>query len=302
MAGTPIVLHPGISGLPLSANDYNDNLYLVENSFFDTGAYVISGATLSVGSGLGVNVAAGLVVIGAEITVQPFTITGLLPNLTNALYLLQDASSLAQDVALPPPARSVCLGTAATAATTVNSVNMGLSSGRQQFVTPQSLVPGGPAAGPPSAGHLGSINLANWAAAAAEGIAVYGTLPAGAAAKGALLTLCAGFIPAGTGADVAELVVPYDSKDGTTSIVWNVRRIDFRVQTAGGAPSVTVEKSTVATAFVATAVGTVTLASGAYEGSVTASLGTVASGNKIRMNVITLATATNWTVEVLLGA
>lgn len=118
----------------------------------------------------------------------------------------------------------------------------------------------------------------------------------------ATVVICAGFTPAATGADVAEIVVPYSPADGTTSLTYNVRRIDFRVNVAGGAPAVTVEKSTASTAFSSTAVGTVTLGSGAYEGNNTTSLGTVASGNKLRMNVGTLGTATGWTVQVLLEA
>ncbi len=90
--------------------------------------------------------------------------------------------------------------------------------------------------------------------------------------------------------------------DGVTSITWNVRRIDFRVNVAGGAPAITVEKSTASTAFSSASVGTVTLGSGAYEGNNTSSLGTVASGNKLRFNVGTLGTATGWTIEVLLGS
>jgi hypothetical protein len=119
---------------------------------------------------------------------------------------------------------------------------------------------------------------------------------------GGVLVLCAAFTPAGTGADTAEFVVPYSPRDGTTSVTWNVRRIDFRVQTAGGAPAITVEKSTATGAFSATTVGTVTLGSGAFEGNNTTSLGTVASGDKLRFNVGTLATAQNWTIEVSLGA
>lgn len=132
-----------------------------------------------------------------------------------------------------------------------------------------------------------------------------GTLTAGdviGAPMGGVVTLCQAFTPAGTGADVAEIVVPFSPRDGTTSVTWNVRRIDFRVQTAGGAPSVRVEKSTAAGAFSAATVGDVTLGSGDFEGSNTSSLGTVASGNKLRFNVLTLATAQNWTVEVTLGA
>ena len=119
--------------------------------------------------------------------------------------------------------------------------------------------------------------------------------------QGSVITLCSAFTPTGTGADTGEVVVPYSVLDGVTAITFNVERIDFRVNVAGGAPAVTVEKSTAAGAFSATTVGTVTLGSGAYEGNNTSSLGTIASGNKLRFNIGTLATATGWTIEVTLG-
>jgi hypothetical protein len=119
--------------------------------------------------------------------------------------------------------------------------------------------------------------------------------------KACLITLCEAFTPSGTGADIAEVTVPYSPLDGTTVVTFNVRRIDFRVNVAGGAPSITVEKSTGTGAFSATTVGTVTLGSGASEGSATALLGIVQSGNKLRYNVGTVATATGWTIAVLLS-
>jgi len=119
--------------------------------------------------------------------------------------------------------------------------------------------------------------------------------------RGCVLVFCIAFTPLAIGADRGELTVPYDPDDGTTGLTWNVRRITLRVETAGGAPSVRVEKSTASGAFSAATVGDVTLGSGAYEGSNTTALGTVASGNKLRMNILTLATAEYWTVSVELG-
>src|SRR5487761_1970528 len=112
--------------------------------------------------------------------------------------------------------------------------------------------------------------------------------PVNASPKGVLLTLCTGLTPAGTGGDIAEIVVPYSPLDGVTSVTWNVLAILFRVQTAGGAPEAQVEVSTAATAFSATTVGSVTLASGAYEGVQNSAFttATVASGNKLRFNAI----------------
>jgi hypothetical protein len=115
------------------------------------------------------------------------------------------------------------------------------------------------------------------------------------------ILLCSGFTPSGTGADTAEVTVPFDV-DGTSVVVWHVRRITFRVQTAGGAPSVAVEKSSGSGAFSASTVGTVTLGSGANEGSVSSALGTVSSGDKLRFNAVTLDSAQNWTVIVEISA
>lgn len=115
-----------------------------------------------------------------------------------------------------------------------------------------------------------------------------------------VLVLCAAFTPVATGVDLAQLVVPYH-RDGTTVKTYTVRRISFRVGTAGGAPAVTVQKYTGTGSFSPTTVGTVTLGSGAYEGAVTSALGTVDSGDKIRFNVDTLATAETWTIEVEIG-
>lgn len=116
------------------------------------------------------------------------------------------------------------------------------------------------------------------------------------------ICLCGGFTPAGTGADVAEFVVPYSPRDGTTSLTYNVRRIDVRVNVAGGAPAVTLEKYTGTGAFSATSIGTVTLGSGAYEANKTSSFttSTLTSGDKVRFNVGTLGTATGWTIQLLL--
>jgi len=107
--------------------------------------------------------------------------------------------------------------------------------------------------------------------------------------------LIAGSTP-GAGAQVAEYVLPLGT-DGA-SVTWVVKRIFFRVQTAGGAPQATVEKYTGTGAFAATTVGSVTLGSGAYEGSQTSAFttSTLTSGDKVRLNATTLATAANWSV------
>lgn len=118
--------------------------------------------------------------------------------------------------------------------------------------------------------------------------------------RGLMVALCAAFSPAAIGADAAEVTMPYDPDDGVTSVTWLVRRITLRVRAAGGAPSITVERSTAAGAFSAATIGTVTLGSGAFEGSITSGFtnNSAASGNKIRFNVGVLGTALDWMIEV----
>jgi hypothetical protein len=108
--------------------------------------------------------------------------------------------------------------------------------------------------------------------------------------------LCGGFTPLDVGPDALEVVVPRGTADA--SVTWNIQRIVLRVKTAGGSPVVVIEKSTAAGAFSATTVGTLTMGSGDYEVANTTSLGTVASGNKLRFNVTTLDSATFWTIMV----
>ena len=110
------------------------------------------------------------------------------------------------------------------------------------------------------------------------------------------LVLCAGYTPSGTGGDVAEFIVPYQTDGSVVSYV--LSRVSLRVSVAGGAPSVEIEKSTGTGIFSAASVGSVTLGVGDYEASETAGLGTVQSGDKLRFNVLALGTAQNWTVSV----
>jgi hypothetical protein len=120
--------------------------------------------------------------------------------------------------------------------------------------------------------------------------------------RSAMVVLISGDTPAGTGADAAEAVIPPDPENGSSSITWNVRQLIFRVSTAGGAPQVTVEKSSDVGVFDPTTVGSVTLGDGDYEGEQTAGFTTaqLVSGDKVRINVNTLATAEGWFVGLLL--
>ena len=118
---------------------------------------------------------------------------------------------------------------------------------------------------------------------------------------GCVLALCAAYTPIASGSDVAEIPVPYSPRDGISSINWNVRRLNMRVQTAGTSSVVNIEKSTTTNGFVASTIGILTLESGSYEAYNSSSLGTINSGDKIRFNVTTLGTAQNWTITTELG-
>jgi hypothetical protein len=114
------------------------------------------------------------------------------------------------------------------------------------------------------------------------------------------VVLCSGFTPTSLGPDAAEVEIPYATNG--TSVTYAITAIRVRVGTAGGAPALTVEKSTGTGAFSAIAVGTVTLGSGANEGATTSSLGSINSGDKLRFNVSDLGSALSWTVIVEINA
>ena len=122
--------------------------------------------------------------------------------------------------------------------------------------------------------------------------------------RSVVVVLMAGHTPEGTGADAYEAVMPYSPVDGTTSITWTLRRIDFRVSTAGGAPAFKLQKSTDAGAFSATDMDTVTMGSGDSEVATTSGFdnASAASGNKLRVEVTDLGTAEGWSISALFEA
>ena len=158
-----------------------------------------------------------------------------------------------------------------------------------------------------TAAAAAGIDLANvalqtaWAGTDA-GTAAYvfaGSAYALAGHKAASMILCSAYTPTAIGADAAEVPVPH-GYDGSV-IAWNAKLFTIRVQTAGSMPSAAIERSEGVGGFVATSLGTVTLAMNAYEGSYAPSSGTVNSGDKLRFNVLDVGTAQNWTVAVELG-
>src|SRR5438552_17803323 len=95
MPGTPTVLHAGIGGVPLPSLDFNDNLFLIEQSLLGVGPYVITGLVPSIGSGLSVNISLGTAVVGAYRSLAAFVIGSLTPSTTNHLYLLENGTGTA---------------------------------------------------------------------------------------------------------------------------------------------------------------------------------------------------------------
>jgi hypothetical protein len=177
------------SGDTLPAADWNLLGTISEASFLDHGAYVVSGLTVTAGSGLSVNVALGKAIIGADISVPaPISITSLTDATLNHLWLLQNGTGTSNTTGTPPT-NSTKLGTATCAGGVVTVINMGRSSGRQQFVQPQNIVHGGLALGITSAGHPRSVNLSSWQSTPGEGFEVSGTLPSGAADLSAAVIL-----------------------------------------------------------------------------------------------------------------
>lgn len=158
---------------PLPAASLNADNTQIENSLTDLGPWLISGLVQSAGTGLSVNITAGVAFIGGRLTVSGgFTISGLTDATLNYLYLLQNGTGTSNTTGTAP-ANSVRLGTATTAAGVVSAVNLLRSSGRQTRVRPENQVAG-------AVGSMGSIDLASWNATAGDGFQVFGTLPAGA--------------------------------------------------------------------------------------------------------------------------
>lgn len=176
------LLTPQTTNAIFNSTNYNANLVAIEGGFQDIGNYLSTGLLPSIGSGLSVNISSGTAVLGGHQAIASGVISGLADNTLNHLWIVQNlgATIFSSNTTGTPPANSAKLGTATTLAGVVTSVNTGRTSGRQQFLQPQALVPGGPAAGLTSAGHPDALNLAQWNLTDIEGKSFYGVLPAGA--------------------------------------------------------------------------------------------------------------------------
>ncbi len=180
------LLTPQTTNAIYNSTNYNANLAAIEGGFQDIGNYVCTGLLPSIGSGLSVNVSSGTAILGGHQAIASGVISGLANNTLNHLWIVQNlgATIFSSNTTGIAPANSAKLGTATTAGGVVTSVNTGRTSGRQQFVQPQALIPGGPAAGLTSAGHPDGLDLSKWGATDAEGQTFFGVLPAGAGGSG----------------------------------------------------------------------------------------------------------------------
>lgn len=120
-----------------------------------------------------------------------------------------------------------------------------------------------------------------------------------------LVTFCSGYTPSGTGADTIVFRVPESPADGTTSLAYNVRRLQIRVETAdAGTSSVQVERSTGSGSFSASNMMSSALSisgGGTYEANTqTFSTTSVNSGDKMRLNFTAVAGHEDFTVTLLL--
>jgi|GEM_PF-3875382 len=175
-----MLLNQPVNGDIIDVTPLNQNWTLIEASFGDLSPYIITGLVPSAGSGLAVNVTAGTALISGHVSkASTWTITSLAASTLNHLYLLQNGTGTSNTTGTAP-ANSVKLGTATTGASSVSSVNVLRSSGRQAFVRGEAMVPGDP-------GSMGSIDLGDWNATAGDGFQVYGTLPSSALPAGGAL-------------------------------------------------------------------------------------------------------------------
>jgi hypothetical protein len=98
------------------------------------------------------------------------------------------------------------------------------------------------------------------------------------------------------GADDLEITLPYHKTTGA-SLNFTLRRLTLRVVVAGGDEEIEIEKYSGTGAFSGTSMGTLTLGTGEYEGSITSFTGgTAVSGDKFRIVTTDIGTATGWLV------
>jgi hypothetical protein len=151
-----------------------------------------------------------------------------------------------------------------------------------------------------SASNAVSASWAPGASAATYTSSLWGTASwAQNAPYGRSIVLCAAYTPTATGADAAEIPVPYSPLDGTTAVSWSVRRLAVRTVTAEtSTSSINFERSEAAGVFSGIFVGALTHSYGLYQANTGSFAKHIISGDKVRFNVITLGASTYWTVVV----
>ena len=123
-----------------------------------------------------------------------------------------------------------------------------------------------------------------------------------------ITTLVTAFTPSGVGIDTAVFIVPQDPINGTSSVTFNFRRVNVRVETpSAGITTINVAKSISTGAFIGTSIlaTNINLAGASiYEAnSTTFATGftTAASNDKLSVNFIGLSTFhQNFTVEIIM--
>lgn len=111
-------------GAVLSAAQQNQNLTDLETlSKTAQGYCVLSGLTLSAGTGLSANVAAGKAAIKKLVEVAASTVNGLPPSATTYLWLRDDGAFTQTSSLTPPSGAHALLGSVTTGATSVTGVD-----------------------------------------------------------------------------------------------------------------------------------------------------------------------------------
>ena len=123
-----------------------------------------------------------------------------------------------------------------------------------------------------------------------------------------ITTLVTAFTPSGVGIDTAVFIVPQDPINGTSSVTFNFRRVNVRVETpSAGITTINVAKSISTGAFIGTSILATNInltGASIYEAnSTTFATGftTAASNDKLSVNFIGLSTFhQNFTVEIIM--
>jgi len=112
----------------LSASQQNQNWTDMETLSQVTGGYcVLTGLTLSAGTGLSASVASGKAAIKKIVEKSASTVTGLPPSATTYIWL-RDDGVFTQTASLTPPSGAHCLlGSVTTGASTVTGVDSGIA-------------------------------------------------------------------------------------------------------------------------------------------------------------------------------